>query len=120
MKIRNDFVTNSSSSSFVVARKGELTEKQKDAIIKFVESFFLGRKIEPTDENIEQIEEELWRDSEKDKLHQVVKEGYDLYGGWVSFESADYDIGRIYERIWGVLSENGDGNFEVIDGDLSY
>ena len=41
MKTRSDFVTNSSSSSFIIARSEELTEKQKDAILDFVTKNFL-------------------------------------------------------------------------------
>ena len=37
MKIRTDFVANSSSSSFVLARKGALNEKQKAAVIAYIE-----------------------------------------------------------------------------------
>ena len=36
MKIRSDYVTNSSSSSFILARKGELNEAQKEAILRYV------------------------------------------------------------------------------------
>lgn len=44
MKVRTDFVTNSSSSSFILARKAELSEKQKEAIVEFVVERMLGEK----------------------------------------------------------------------------
>ena len=57
MKVRTDFVTNSSSNSFILARKGELTEKQKDAIIQFVENEILGKKMLTPDNSEKEIQE---------------------------------------------------------------
>ena len=53
MKIRTDFVANSSSSSFILARKGALTEQQKAAIIAYVEENLLGQRVE----TLEQLRE---------------------------------------------------------------
>ena len=45
MKVRMDFVTNSSSSSFILARTSKLNEKQKEEILQYVEKTFLGNSI---------------------------------------------------------------------------
>ena len=57
MKIRTDFVANSSSSSFVLARKGALNEKQKAAVIAYIEENLLGRRVESM-EQLQQFAEE--------------------------------------------------------------
>lgn len=86
MKVRTDFVTNSSSSSFILARKGELTEKQKQVIIEYVEEKMLGRKMltpgsseeairKAVEENYidEDFQEKIKRHWKKEKLFITVR-----------------------------------------------
>ena len=127
MKVRMDFVTNSSSSSFILARTSKLNEKQKEEILQYVEKTFLGNSIltpESTAEEIQEFFREDWTFSKYEKrkkaVRKALKQGKTIYGGYVDYEQCEYEYASIFAEIWKILEENGNGDFEAIDGDLSY
>lgn len=124
MKIRMDFVTNSSSSSFILARKGELTEEQKNAVMEYIVDKMLGKKIlapDSTEERIQEaIEDEYGVETYQEEIREALKSGKSVYFGMIDHEQAEWHYCDLFEDIWKILEEKGHGDFEAIDVDLSY
>ncbi|HIX71862.1 MAG: hypothetical protein KH268_07525 [Clostridiales bacterium] len=124
MKIRSDFVTNSSSSSFILARKDELTEEQKQLILDYVCDNLLGEMVLTPDSTEEEIagfiEEEYIEEERARQIRKALKEGKSIYYGCVSFEDCEYSYSDAFETLWADLEKCTPDNFTMIDGDLSY
>ena len=124
MKVRNDFVTNSSSSSFVLARTGEMNEKQKEEILQYLEKKIFGEKILSPDNTEDEIkktfEEQYIEGAIQEEARNALKEGKSIYSGFVSFEECEYNYRSFFEDIWAIMEEHGEGDFVGIDDDLRY
>lgn len=119
MKIRTDFVTNSSSSSFILASKGELSEAQKAAIISFVEKRMLGEVLSEEDVNKILNDGSYLEDKFKDLIRQKLNEGFQIREGFISF-NGDEDMEELHQALWETLEKADPDSFQGIDTDLIY
>lgn len=125
MKIRSDYVTNSSSSSFILAQKGELNEAQKEAIIRYVTERMMGDTILTPESSEEEIhkafkENYIWDDDEQAAVRQALSEGKTIRHGDVDFECCEDTYAELFERLWKVLESAAPDTFSILDGDLNY
>lgn len=136
MKYRNSFVTNSSSSSYIIAVKKENDELPQDIQEKLIEwaknEIFAGNKIS-TMEELEkfiideygyrnQTLEEILNDDEYAKnnyeeLKEKIEKGFVVYKNWVSCEGQDEHLDML-SRAFNKLAKSE--NFEEIDTDMYY
>lgn len=125
MKIRSDYVTNSSSSSFILAQKGELNEAQKEAILRYVTERMMGDTILTPESSEEEIhkafkENYIWDDDEQAAVRQALSEGKTIRHGDVDFECCEDTYAELFERLWKVLENAAPDTFSILDGDLNY
>ncbi len=133
MKTRLGFVTNSSSSSFILATGKEFTKEQDEIILNYAKEILLGNVVASTKEELDEffksfydidVSKKDWEDScsvNRAKYYKeakkAIEEGKEIRIGRVDFEESDWDLADVYRSLWKRL-ENTD--FQGIETSLSY
>jgi hypothetical protein len=118
-KIRLGFVSNSSSSSFIIAGK-ETPRMTIDVDISSLVEYTISNKDELDEyfvdeysyETIDEIKEDSWVESQYKKCLRELKEGKTIYAGETSSDDDEAYSNLIYFNGF-----NGEINFDVIKGD---
>lgn len=122
MKIRTDYVTNSSSSSFILARKEELSEAQKEAVLGYVARKMLGNTIltpSSSEEEIQETFDDFYISEENQAaIRQALADSKTVYRGCVNFECCEETQAELFERLWEALEDADPDTFSILDGDL--
>ena len=98
----------------IAFRQRELTQKQKDAILEFVQKKMLGDSLDRMSK--EDREAELAYSNEKEEAMALLDTGWDVRVGHISF-----DIGEdIHQQLWRAICSADPENMRRIDTDLLY
>lgn len=136
MKYRTDFVTNSSSSSFVIAIKNEndkLPTDIEEILLEWAKNQILkGEKISTIEELNEYFcEEYSWKHMTLEELlnddifasedyenyKKLIEEGFCIYKKWIPCEGQDEHL-DMYEEALDLLEESK--NYKGLEIDLDY
>lgn len=92
MKIRFGFVSNSSSSSFIIGVKGELTKEAILEAFKIEKDSFFYKLADDISEYIKKHSKKLIKidDYHREELQPLLDAGFELYEGRASNDSGDY------------------------------